>query len=432
MNHSRSAVSYILILTILIASSVATFLYFSTTQGPLTHRGGMGWDGEHYYKIAEQFIAGDDIVGEGPLVYRIGTPAVVALVVGFGIVDDIKDSFFLVNSAFSYANIFLVFFILTRFLNPWVALVGAILFPLHWASVARYTFFTPLWTDPAGLFFVYLGIAVITAIPNRRGLLSVLLSMITFAGIFFREFVMLVPVLFLLTQFPPTRILSAVRSGPWGELLKVAPIVLMPLVAGLFASVLIQFVSEAVNSHRLWKTALFMLWINSPQYFLYTIFTTVGIAAIFPVLQGRFLLDYLKGRPLIFIALSILLLATFLGGDNNEKYLAWAFPFLYIVIVQTMRKEAVPPWAFPLVLVFYLIFVCRLAWPIPDYDNVVVSPPPLFTYLSAEFRLLDLFVIHSEKLSSGKIFFQYLLTCAGLIGLMRYRRIFTWLKRAMA
>jgi hypothetical protein len=416
-------------LPILLVFSILVFFYFQHTQSPLTHRGGMGWDGEHYYKIAQQIVDGTPIVGARPLVYRIGTPALAAMLVNLGAASDIMEAFFSVNIFFSFANIFVVYFIISRFVSPSVALIGGILCPLHWINVARYTFFTPLWTDPGGLFFLYLGLAALIVLHQRRGALSLILTAITFIGVLFREFVMMLPLLFLLTQLPPKSILSAVKSRSWGVLIRAVPLILPPFLAGLIGGALIQLFVEPESSHRLWKTALYILWTNSPQFYLYTIFATVGVAIVFPILQAGFVTRFLKEQPLLFYTLAILLVAAFIGGDSNEKYLGWAFPLLFIVIVKSIAEEGIPGWAVLAVFVFYVVFVCRLPWPIPDYRNDAISPFPIFTYLTAEFRFLDLYVLHSKKNISGIIFYEYLATCGSLILLMRYREATSWARR---
>jgi hypothetical protein len=414
---------------ILIAASILLFLFFQQTQSPLSHRGGMGWDGEHYFKIAQQIIDDTPIVGAGPLVFRIGTPALVAMLVKLGLAEDIMEGFFYINILFSFANIFVVYFIISQFVKPWAALIGGMLYPLHWISVARYTFFTALWTDPGGLFFLYLGLAAMIVLHQRYGALSIVLTIITFVGVLFREFVLMLPVLFMLIQLSPKMMLSAVKSRSWGEFTRLAPTILPPIIAGLIAVFLIQMLAEPQTSQRYWKTAMYTLWTNSPQFYLYTIFATLGIAIIFPLLQAGFVIRYLKEQPLMFYALSIFLIAGFMGGDNNEKYLGWAFPFLFIVVVKSVAEEGIPKWAMAALLIFYIVLVCRLPWPIPDHRYEAISPFPIFTYLTGEFRFSDLFVMHARRNVSGIIFYQYVVTCAGLMLIMRYRKVVSWLLR---
>ncbi|MBT4489596.1 MAG: hypothetical protein HOC72_18800 [Rhodospirillaceae bacterium] len=426
---SKQTKQYHLPIVLLVAASILVFFYFQQTQSPLTHRGGMGWDGEHYYKIAQQIIDEKPIVGAGPLVHRVGTPAVAAMLVKFGMAKDIMTAFFYVNISFSFANIFLVFFIISRFFNPWIALIGGVLYPLHWINIARYTFFTALWTDPGGLFFLYLGLAAMIVLRQRRGLSSLVLTAVTFVGVLFREFVMMLPLLFLMMQTSPRSMFLAVKSRAWRDLFKYAPTVLPPLVAGLLGILIIKLLVEPNTSYRFWKSAMYIFWTNSPQYYLYTIFATLGIAVVFLILQSGFVVRYLKEQPLILYTLAILLFAGFLGGDNNEKYLGWAFPFLFIVTAKAIAEEGIAKWAIAATLVFYVVFVCRLPWPIPDYRNDIISPFPVFTYLTADFRLNDLFVLHSNRNVSGIIFYQYLVSCAALILAMRYRQAISWLRR---
>ena len=421
--------NHFLPILILIAASISIFVFFQQTQSPLSHRGGMGWDGGHYYALAEQIIDGEPITGARPLVYRIGAPALVAGLVKLGLTTDIKEGFFFVNTSFAFASIFVIYFIISRFLDPWIALTGGILFPMHWINAARHMFYTPLWSDPGGLFFLYLGLAFLIALHDRRQLLSFALTILTFLGMLFREFVLLLPILFVLTQYPPRTMLEHVRARAWSDVFASLRSLLLPLAGALAAVVLIRFLVEPQTSYSFWKSAMYHLWVNSPQFYLYSYFSTFGIAIIYLFLQGKFVIGYLKSRPVMLYFVGIIFIAGFIGGDNNERYLNWAFPFFFVLTVKSMIEERISLLMAVAMAVFYVVFVSRLPWPIADYRADAISPFPIFTYLTDDFRFQDLFVLHSSKNVTGIIFYEYLIACGALVVYLRRRQIQKWIQR---
>jgi hypothetical protein len=419
-------------IVILILFSILTFLYFQNTQLPLTHRGGMGWDGGHYFNLAQQFIDGASITEFRPLVYRIGTPALVAMAVKLGVANDIMEGFFLVNASIAFANVLVVYFLISRFVGPWVALVGGVLFPLHWINAAHHIFFTPLVSDPGGLFFMYVGLGLLLTLDERPKTLTAGLAIVTFLGLLFREFVIVLPIIFFLTRYPPATILADVRSRSWGRMVAAGLSLSPPFIGAALAMFLIRILVEPTTSFSFWKSAMYHFWINSPQYYLFELFSTFGIAIIFIALQHRFLFQFLKSRPVLLYFVAIILVFGFIGGDTYVRYLNWAFPVLFVLAAKSIAEEGIPWWAIVTVFAFYLVFVCRLPWPIPDYRADAVSPFPVFTYLTAEFRFLDLFVLHAQKNVTGIIFYEYILTCSGLILLLRWRQIRDWLRQWLA
>jgi len=419
-------------IAILVLASILAFLYFQDTQTRLTHHGGLGWDGAHYFNIAQQFIDGASITEFRPLVYRIGTPALVSMAVKLGITNDIIEGFFIVNASIAFANILVVYFLLSRFLGPWTALVGGVLFPLHWINAAHHIFFTPLVTDPGGLFFMYIGLGLLLGMGDRPKTLSVGLTIVTFLGLLFREFVIVLPIIFFLTRYPPVTILADVRARAWNRMVTVALSLSPPLIGAGFALILVRIFVEPTTSFSFWKSALFHFWINSPQYYLFEFFSTFGIAMVFIVLQSRFLFQFLKSQPVLLYFIGIILVFGFIGGDTNVRYLNWACPIFFVLVVKSISEEGIPRWAIIAVVAFYLVFVCRLPWPIPDYVSEAVSPFPVFTYLTADFRFLDLFALHARKNVTGIIFYEYILTCSALILILRWRHILDLLRRWLA
>ncbi len=140
------------------------------------------------------------------------------------------------------------------------------------------------------------------------------------------------------------------------------------------------------------------------------------MALVFPLLQFRHVWKFLKSKPEIFVALVLITVAAYVGGQDTERYINWGLPLFFVVIAKAMEAEKPSLAIIILISVFIVIFVCRLPWIIPDYVGVVPSPRPVFTFLTDDFAFLDLYVLHADTRLSGRAFYQHMFVL-GLLGL---------------
>jgi hypothetical protein len=419
---------------ILVALATALMIaYYINVQPSLSFRDGTGWDGVFYMQMANQFANGEPIMSGKPFVYRIGTPALVAFAKNMNLVESIQQGYFAVNVIFAFLNTILIYLIISTLTNRPFGVIGVLFYIFHWASAPRFAVFAPIGTDQGSLFFLYLGLLTIITIRERRNLLLLLLSVIVGTGLLFREIVLIVPVALVFSQMDPGQVRGVFREGAWRAFLTPLLPYWPPFVAAAVAIFIIRFTVQAdpVNgmmTYTFGKSALLHFWLDSPQYFLYAMLTSFGLALVFPLLQFRHVWQYLKSEPFVFAALSLLLVLAYIGGLDLERYINWGFPLFFVVIVKAMKAEKPSLWIIIVISVFIVIFVCRLPWIIPDYDPAAVSPEPIFTFLTDKFALHDLYVIHSEKRLSGHAFYQHLFALGMLALFLRRSQVIAALK----
>ena len=427
--HDRQVFGLLMPL-LLAAVTAALIAFYLQTQPMLSKAGGAGWEGIDYARVADQIASGEVPHAAQPVIYRLGTPLSAAALKWLGLADSTVLAFRTINLSFGFLNVLLIYALVTWFAGRlWGFSVG-VLYAAHWVSPLRLIVFSPVLTDAGALFFLYLGFALLLLFRDRAVLASLAVAATVFLGSLFREFALFLPMGAIVAG------MMAVPPGRWRapegrrRLLSATMPGLLGLLAGVSGLLLVRFLvdveteqAESYANYTFFSAALFHFWINSPQFFLQALFTTFGLFLLFPALQWRALRAYATDNPLPFAMLVVLLPMAYIGGYDVERYLNWAFPFGWILIIQALRQERLSWPVIVLLLIFALVFVCRLPWPIPDYRSGAVSPFPIFTYLTGDFRFHDLYVIHSEKLASGKIFYEYLLASAVLVCILRREQL---------
>src|SRR6185503_4474272 len=113
----------------------------AATQPLIDIAGGRGWDGATYYQVAQQLAAGIRPIADAPFVYRLGTPALAALLTP----NDLFSGFVIVNAAANALTAMLVFLWLRRFIaSSWIRLALFVSFVAMWHGPIRFFHFYPV------------------------------------------------------------------------------------------------------------------------------------------------------------------------------------------------------------------------------------------------------------------------------------------------
>ena len=399
-------------------------VYYQQTQATISKAGGAGWDGVHYLRLAEQMLNGEELRGVQPVVYRVGTPAVAVGVMRLGWAGDLIEAFRSANLAFGVLNVVLVFGLIRCFAGRWWALLGGVLYAMHWVSPLRYVFLFPVISDPGGLFFLYLGFLIMARQWTWPPAVPVLLALCTFVGLWFREFVMLLPLVLAASRTP----WQLWQRRDWAEIRRAAAPAALPLLAGIVALLLVRLSvvietdgAESYARYSMVRALLFHFWTNSPLFYLQAMFACFGLALVFLALRAQQSWRYMTQTPLLMACTILLLALAYVGGADIERYIIWTSPFMAVLVAKAVEQERPPAAILVGLVIFTVVFVCRLPWPLPDYRPELQSPFPIFTFIGSDFRLQDLYVLHSDKQASGKIFYQYLLA-SGMLALLLRRK----------
>jgi hypothetical protein len=172
----------IIILLFEVSFVLIVILFFiglhSSLQSQIQVGGGFGWDGLQYKKIYDFFLSGDLATVAFPFCNRIGTPFLASLLNGLGVTTAFK----VVNLTFAAIFSFSTYFICKSLGFPLVSRLFALFLTIvPFFSPVRFTAFYPVYTDPAFLAFLSLGIL---SLVQRKYTLSLLLVVMAYP---FRE-----------------------------------------------------------------------------------------------------------------------------------------------------------------------------------------------------------------------------------------------------
>ena len=119
---------------------LAVWLTGFATQQRISRAHGQGWDGVHYYAVAEQLSRGEIPEANAPFVYRVGTPFLASLLPG----DDLLRNFAIVNWVACLLAVALLLVWLRPYVADWrVRSLLAVLFIIPWHAPLRFVHFYP-------------------------------------------------------------------------------------------------------------------------------------------------------------------------------------------------------------------------------------------------------------------------------------------------
>lgn len=175
-----------------LASTIYITLYLSAvviiiswiSQPPVTLNGGLGWDGIHYASMYERFLLGtSQLPLSSPFHQRIALPYLASM-----LPLEPRPAFYMLHSLFWVGA--MVFFTLTcrkGFNVPHsLTILGVIWLQIHWIAVPRASASYLYTVDSAAIFFMA---AVSYLFITRHN--SILILVTAFAGVFFKETILL-------------------------------------------------------------------------------------------------------------------------------------------------------------------------------------------------------------------------------------------------
>lgn len=393
-------------------------------QTPISLHNGKGWDGEHYYRIAEQFANHEEIRVEAPFCYRIGNPILAA----FFDKHDPLSGFKVSNSV---ANVFtLIFFaILVRAFipHPLIRIGLVVLLLTHWLGPFRFISYYPASNDNFYHFFVLLGLVAIQLSKTRPTTATILLSISTAVGVIFRETVLLVAFAypFVCNPIRFDRIAKLVRCRLSDAVAFPRFSYYVPAILGLSSLLYLHLVLiHPADSSYSFITSIY-LWAYEKPFptFIQAAFVVFGPALALIAFDWRNSWCFLKSHQhlLAFLVASFLLI--YVGGNDTERYWYGTMAVIYILIGKAIIDLTPALMSLPLAL--FLICtqsVChRLFWTLPDFPNTISTPFPILTIPSNAFQYLDLYSFHGERRIEALILIQYVVLSAIILICLVYR-----------
>jgi len=330
-----------------------------------------GSDGKEYYDTAEQIAAGKTITAEVPYAYRIALP----WLVGKTFPHDLAQGFRTYNVIAAAASTALLFQLLLAFgIRPGTAVISTTLYVATWIGPARFVYFYPEYVDPPYIAIATGALLLIHTIRRRFSWsLVTWLCALCFVGAFVRTEAMLFPALsFVVVNFS----LAGRAEGEEGERPVPAAAIALPLlttVAGLF---LVRHIHmeprRVIGQEGFWQ-----LLQNKPLFILpLSFFLTFGPVIAVVVYDWRLLRDMVAKHGYLFVFLGCCFATSYLGGHENERYLIWAAPVMFLLIAMALERHERAllrsAWVF-VGLLGAQALAEHIFFPIPDYSLAVTD-----------------------------------------------------------
>ena len=296
-------------------------LVTAATQPLINVAGGRGWDGATYYQVAQQLAAGMRPTADAPFVYRLGTPALAALLTP----NDLMLGFVMVNAAANALTAMLVYFWLRRFIaNSTVRLALFVSFVAMWHGPIRFFHFYPVSAEHLTYAVNVIGLLVAYAFRDRISLRFVAgLSVLTAIGVAVRETALLAAAALPFLRNPLRRELRAPR---------VSVLLFVPALAGVAALLIVHSVAAQTNSYGFVSAIMFRFAEKNPLVYLLGWWNAYGPLLIIPIVAWRRSFAFLGSHQMLAAFLGACAALGWVGGQDTERYVFWAAPVVYLVV----------------------------------------------------------------------------------------------------
>ncbi|HTL71526.1 MAG TPA: hypothetical protein VL404_09575 [Candidatus Eisenbacteria bacterium] len=387
------SLEWVLALILFGAVTCAGFVF----QKPITVNRGLGYDGIHYYKTAEQFSKGSLPRGGSPYIYRLGTPFLAALVSGKNLIAGFKS----VNlAAAALSAVLLTVWLRSHVAGGTVRFLLAALFITQWHAPARFAHYYPVLVDSCAFVFLIAGLlAIDRGGTDGRSRWNILLPALSFAGLLFRDLTAVIP-LAALVKAP-----RAVRS--WAAL----------AAAGLAAWTASHLATRTGGEPGAIKVILHWVSAKKVPGYLLAWLIAFGPVIFLPIYAWRSSLAYLRRNAHLAVYLSAFAVLGYVGGSDTERLLYFSMPVVYALIGRAIEeKRAV--FVFLPALALLVVSQCiaqRIFWTTPDFQNAFRPAPMLLTPLSSKFPNRDLYSFYGSRLLNRQAFWQYALLGSTLL-----------------
>jgi hypothetical protein len=389
-------------------------LLFSRFQPQITYNNGLEWDGVYYAKITQDFANGLRPQTDLPAVNRIGVPFLASLLDG-----DVVTSWRFLNFI---ANIF-IFILLYAFLSlhfrqQWLRLILILAFLLPFHSLVRRVWWAPVSTDHWDKVFLIAGLIIMDRLKAHGWRVSstIILSIVTFIGVFFREVVIVLPFAALFVHNPVNFDSERLRahSITLPPALSVAPI--LSGILGLLLVKTIVIVAPSQNPVFL-RYMVDWLWNKSLPDYVLAWFIAFGPILILPIYDWKNSIRYLIDHQYLLVYLVAVSVLGWTGGSATYRYLLWAQPVVFVLVGLAVLRN-IPSfrqnWPFVLLLCITYMISQRVFWTLPDFPGGESSPLVFLTPLTSNPAVPDIIGLGSRRVNALSLA-SYLLLSAVLI-----------------
>lgn len=407
----------LVVAAVFVAINVLSLLF----QEPLSFEQGRGWDGEEYYKLAEQLVQRTTPTLDSPYVYRFGT----SLLVATFFPNNLLHGFFVVNLCGNALFVVLLVLWFRFYVRDWrLRVFLAALFMASWHTQVRFVYFYPTLTDNWANVFMLAGLIMIECLRRRPSLVVLsALSAITFAGVCFRENMTLVPVAAWFVNNP---IYWDAKSLVPLWFRRLPPIYLiLPLLCAFLG---IAWAHSGVHPTGVFsypRAVYKCLVYKHPRLFIHDICLAYGVIPFILLYYWRRTLACLWERQFHLVFILSILVLTYIAGPDMVRFLGWGAPIVLLLLAGTLETQwqvLKSPW----LLAF--MGVCQAMsqrWFLatPDHFTPEHWPIPLLTPIGPNASYLSLYTPYTPTPTHLLGLSQYIVLGVLLVYWLHYRTV---------
>lgn len=400
-------------------------------QQRVTLNKGQGWDGAHYYPIAEQIQEGATIIeGELPYINRLGTLFLVGTysrVMGI----DLLDSALIINLTGIFVATILLLIWLRIFIDIfWIRALLLLLFMMNWQVPLRWSFYCSMSTDAWGAAFFVGGLLLLhlirKAYNDNTSIVGyvVAFSLVVAVGNLFREsnVALAFAIFFILNPLKGLNInrstltvahgVGIIRKMREMYLVKQTSILFLPIVSVIAINSIVSHykIIDPQNGYSYIRAVFTWFYEKSlPEYVLGICIAYGPLILLLPFYFKEFK-AFFRERQELFLLLIISLIFGFIGGSDTERITFMSsFPILFVLIGMAIKYiyDSSQKWWLYVLLILQTIAL-RFYWALPDYPSDASNTPvPFFTLFGEHFPYLFLYSHHGHLIINSLLFLEY-------------------------
>jgi hypothetical protein len=338
-NHPRADVQIYAMLLFMLCIA----MLYACTQGPITFSNGHPYDAQAYFQMANQVALGEPMSTVKPFVFRVALPYLAGKLYPHEILLGFKT----LNLVFGVLTLGMLFSLLTAFMrNRLVILFVCLLWIINPHAPFRFVPFFPAFTDSPALFFIVAILFIQQKVESNSLGKLVLLSLLTFVGVLFREIVLVATLSVVCAEMVGS---NGVRAAfrqlkiSWRTIHG-----LLPVAAGIIGILVTHRMVLGVGTYTFMATIFEILnhHAKNPQIIVLAFLMAYGpIVALIWADSGKASISTLTRHPELIAYLVLMFILVLIGGYHTDRFWYWTFPAVLPLLGQSVeRLIAVNSW----------------------------------------------------------------------------------------
>ena len=396
---------------------VVLFASFAGQQ-TIARESGRGWDGVHYYAVAEQLRRGATPEADAPFVQRLGTPLLVSLLP----VEDLLRGFEIVNAVGGVLAVALLLVWLRSYIADWrIRSLLAVLFIIGWNGPIRFTPFYPAYVDPWGLAMLLAGLCGLEVLRRRDSWPAIgAFSLFTAIAVVFRGSSLMLAVALLWLGNP----LGGGLGPSLRRMLRTPLRRYVPLATGIFALVLVQEWVIPTGDFSTGRHIKFWAMRKPFLGFVHGAFIAFGPILVLALYNWRSGVAFLREQPHLLFVAAFVLAGGWAAGNDTERILYWGMPLLCLLVGRALVecRSLLTPAALGVLLAAQLLSQ-RVFWTIPGLETGDGAIYTLFTQFGdvGYFQLRSFDGFRQPRPENVRSLAQYALFSLGALAWLGHR-----------